>query len=82
MMNGSRSGDQNPNTKIENNVYGEEVQVSAVLSYIDDGGNKSSQDFSKDLIDLGNDSMLIKGSKMESCRKDISIDRSPFQYKR
>jgi hypothetical protein len=82
MMNGSRSVDHNPNTKIENNAYGEEVQVSAVLSYIDDGGNKSSQDFSKDLIDLGNDSMLIKGSKMESGRKDISIDRSPFQYKR
>ena len=48
------------------------------ISYIDDAGNKSSQDFSKDLIDLGNESMMVKAAKIGSGRKDISIDRSPF----
>ena len=54
--------------------------MSAVqISYIDDAGNKSSQeDLSKDLIDLGNDSVLVKAAKLGSGRKDISIDRSPF----
>ncbi len=83
MMNGSSRNDQNQITKTENNPYGDEMQVSAVqISYIDDLGNKSSQDLSKDLIDLGNDSVLIKAAKIGSGRKDISIDRSPFQYKR
>jgi len=82
-MNGSRNNDQNNQlaiSKNENGFYGDEVlQVSAVqISYIDDAGNKSSQDFSKDLIDLGNESMMVKAAKIGSGRKDISIDRSPF----
>ena len=84
MMNGSSRNDQNPiMPKTENNFYGDEVQVSAVqISYIEDAGNKSSQEFSKDLIELEGDSLLVKAAKMGSERKDISIDRSPFQYKR
>jgi hypothetical protein len=79
MMNGSSRNDQNMQPVKESNPYGDEVQVSAVqISFIDDAGNKSSQDYSKDLIDLGNDSMMIKAAKLGSGRKDVSIDRSPF----
>ena len=80
MMNGSSRNDQNPvMPKTENNFYGDEVQVSAVqISYIEDAGNKSSQDFSKDLIELEGDSLLVKAAKMNSERKEFSIDRSPF----
>lgn len=82
MMNGSRNEQNLPLIKgaADHNFYGDEVQVSAVqISFIDDACNKSSQeDFSKDLIDLGNDSMLVKVAKLDSNRKEISLDRSPF----
>ncbi len=37
---------------------------------------------SKDLIDLGNDSVLVKVARLDSARKDLSLEnRSPFQYR-